>query len=136
MRNVGEDPVILYLSVTPHIQPPHTGWTEAGQKVPPKFNPSTTYDVQTDRVTPIGSLVARQLASSEALACAVAEAVSVQREQLKILEQKVTERDTDAALRARDVVWSALCPMFESVFELANDWNNLTYRTAEPDFGK
>ncbi|MEO2006639.1 MAG: cupin domain-containing protein [Candidatus Poribacteria bacterium] len=38
VRNVGDVPVILYLSVTPHIQPTHTGCTEAGAEAPPGFS--------------------------------------------------------------------------------------------------
>ena len=44
VRNVGNEPVIMYLSVTPHIQPTHTSWTDGGEKDPPRFMPNTAYD--------------------------------------------------------------------------------------------
>ena len=34
VRNVGDDEVIMFLSVTPHIQPTHTLWNEDGTKQP------------------------------------------------------------------------------------------------------
>lgn len=134
VRNVGDEPVIMYLSVTPHIQPTHTGWTEAGKKAPPRFAPAKAYDVAVDLDIPINTLVARQLASAEQLAIATQKACEVQEEQLAIFKQKVAEGDKGAALEARDAVWAALRPMFSSMFALADDWNDLTYRTAEPDF--
>ncbi|MBT3603274.1 MAG: cupin domain-containing protein [Candidatus Latescibacteria bacterium] len=134
VRNVGDEPVIMYLSVTPHIQPTHTGWTEEGEKEPPRFNPSETYDVTADLEMPVDTLVARQLSSAEKLANATEQARQVQQEQLEIFKEKVAEGDKAAALEARDTIWAALCPMFSSMFALAEDWNELTYRTADPGF--
>ena len=34
VRALGDEPVTMYLSVTPHIQPTHTTWTEDGQRMP------------------------------------------------------------------------------------------------------
>ena len=48
MRNVGDDEVIMYLSVTPHILPTHTYWTAEGEKEPPRFANSFSYDQEPD----------------------------------------------------------------------------------------
>ena len=55
IRVVGDEPMIMYLSVTPHIQPTHTIWTEDGQRLPHRFVPSSAYDVETDTATPFGT---------------------------------------------------------------------------------
>ena len=34
VRALGDEPMTMYLSVTPHIQPTHTTWTEDGQRMP------------------------------------------------------------------------------------------------------
>jgi mannose-6-phosphate isomerase-like protein (cupin superfamily) len=134
VRNVGDEPVIMYLSVTPHIQPTHTMWDASGDKAPPRFVPSTTYDVPADKDTPSAELADHQLEAAEALSEATQRATAVQREQLQAFKQAMEAGDKQAALRARDAMWEALCPMFRGMYALAEAWNALTYRTADADF--
>lgn len=134
VRNVGDEPVILYLSVTPHIQATHTGWTEEGKKQPPRFNRSTTYDVSPDRSTPTKELLERHLNAVEVLATATEAARDVQREQGKVCRRALAGGDSGAALEARDVMWEALLGMLQQVFDMADVWNDFTYRTAEDEF--
>jgi hypothetical protein len=134
IRNVGDEPVIMYLSVTPHIQPTHTGWTEDGDKAPPRFNPSHAYDVHSDRSTPTHVLADRYLDAFDGLLCAVQAAEDVQREQVAALKDRATSGDVNAAFEARDRMWGALYPVFVRVRALADAWNNLTYRTADDEF--
>ena len=133
-RNVGDEPVIMYLSVTPHIQPTHTLWGEDGTKLPLRFNPSTAYDVSPDKDTPTDALADRQLVAAEILAAAVKQADLVQHEQLATLKDAIASGDMVAAKSARDEIWAALCPMFQSMFAVAEAWNELTYRMSDPDF--
>ena len=130
VRNVGDEPVIIYLSVTPHIQPTHTSWIDEGTKAPAHFNPSTAWDVPNDQTTPIDELVASQQQAADALMTAVESAYQVQCKQLPML----TSEDKEAALEARDAIWKAIYPMFQQVYELADSWNSLTYRTADTSF--
>lgn len=133
IRNVGDEPVIMYLSVTPHIQPTHTSWTEDGAKGPLQFAPSTRYDVPADTTTPIEELAGRQLEAADALRGAAESADRVQREQLPAFTDAMAQGDRERALDARDAVWGALLPMFQAMYSLAEAWNALTYRTAESD---
>ena len=48
VRTVGDEPMTMYLSVTPHIQPTHTGRTADGERMPTRFSPSRSYDVEPD----------------------------------------------------------------------------------------
>ena len=48
VRVVGDEPVIMYLSVTPHILPTHTGRTKEGEAKPVKFSSPASYDVEVD----------------------------------------------------------------------------------------
>ena len=134
VRNVGDETVIMYLSVTPHIQPTHTGWTDDGTKEPPRFVPSTTYDVPTDHSTPTEMLLDEHLEAAEALAEATSAAGDVQREQAEAFRQALAAGDKGAALQARDAMWEALFPMFKQMYALAGAWNALTYRTADSEF--
>ena len=37
VRALGQEPMIMYLSVTPHIQPTHTFWAADGRRLPHRF---------------------------------------------------------------------------------------------------
>jgi mannose-6-phosphate isomerase-like protein (cupin superfamily) len=134
LRNVGDEPVILYLSVTPHIQPTHTGWTDEGEREPLRFSPSSVYDVPPDQSTPTEALLDRHLDAADALVQAAEAARDVQREQGRAFKEALADGDRRAALQARDAMWAALYPLFREVYQLADAWNDLTYRTADPAF--
>jgi hypothetical protein len=131
VRNVGDVPVIYYLSVTPHIQPTHTSWTEEGERAPPRFQPSTAYDVPPDRSTPTQELIENHLSAMERLTRTTEIARGVQRAQAAAFSSALEAGDTEGALQARDAMWEALYPMLAQVYELAEAWNNLTYRTED-----
>jgi quercetin dioxygenase-like cupin family protein len=133
VRNVGDEPVVMYLSVTPHIQPTHTFWTEEGEKADPRFQPSTNYHVEPDRSTPTEELLERHLTAMDSLARTTEIARGVQRAQAETFRDALEAGDTPAALQARDAMWAALHPMFAQMYALADAWNNLTYRTEDPE---
>ena len=61
VRNLLPDkPTIMFLSVTPHVQPTHTGRTETDAKMPPRFAPSANYHVDQDMSIPLADLLAEQ----------------------------------------------------------------------------
>ena len=69
VRALGDEPVTMYLSVTPHIQPTHTTWTEDGQRMPFRFAPSANYDVDYGEARPLGDAAVGELAgAAESLA--------------------------------------------------------------------
>ena len=59
LRVLGDKPMTMYLSVTPHIQPTHTMWTPEGERMPHRFASSSAYDEETDTTTPFGDLLDR-----------------------------------------------------------------------------
>lgn len=134
VRNVGDEPVIMYLSVTPHIQPTHTMWTEEGTKEPPQFRPNTVYDVELDRTTSTEELADRHLQAAETFAETVEATTNVQREHVIAFKQALASGDKEAALKARDAMWAALYTMYKQVYELADAWNDFTSRTADSEF--
>ena len=134
IRNIGDEQVIMYLSVTPHIEPTHTRWTDDGAKEAPGFTPSTAYDVPPDRSTPTEELADRHLAATKVLAQAATAAEKVQQDQIAALKQALAQGDKAAARTAHDVMWEALYPMFAQVFKMADEWNNLCYRNADSEF--
>ncbi len=134
VRNVGDEPVIMYLSVTPHIQPTHTMWNEDGTKKPPRFVLNTAYDVEPDRETATDELLEQQLAAAEAWLAAVETNTQTQREQIAAYRAAREAGDEEAALAARDAMWASLYPAFRSAFALADAWNSFTSRTVDTEY--
>ncbi len=131
VRNVGDDEVIMYLSVTPHILPTHTYWTAAGEKEPPRFAKSSAYDQATDLSAGASERVTEHLASVTAFVAQAEEAAETQRAQVAAFKQALAAGDNAAALKARDAMWDALYPMFKAVHELADAWNTFAHRTVD-----
>lgn len=134
VRNVGDEPVIMYLSVTPHIQPTHTYWNKDGSKKPPRFVLNTAYDVTPDRTTSTEEMLAQQLAAAEAWLDAVKLSTQTQRQQIAAYKAAQAAGDAEAALAARDAMWQALYPAYRTAFALAAIWNSFTSRTVDTEY--
>ena len=72
LRVLGDRPMTMYLSVTPHIQPTHTMWTPEGERMPHRFALSSAYDEETDTTTPFGDLLDRLTSATLAVRDAAA----------------------------------------------------------------
>src|SRR5207237_7658639 len=68
VRVIGAEPMTMYLSVTPHVQPTHTSWSDEGERLPPHFMPSTAYDLDPDPTIPIEALLDRHVTAAQAVA--------------------------------------------------------------------
>ncbi len=123
VRTVGDEPMTMYLSVTPHIQPTHTGRTAGGERMPTRFAPSSSYDVEPDDTPSVGEVVNRSLEAARALA---QDAVALER-----VHEETAGRfrgGKDGAAEAREAVWEALYRVFRQAYELADGWNALADR--------
>ena len=136
VRVVGDEPMVMYLSVTPHVQPTHTGRDEDGQRHPVRFAPSAAYDVETDTATPIGELVDGFVAASAGLAQTAASAASAHREHGELLKQALADGDQDAAGQHREAMWDRLCATYQELFALSDQWNTLAPRAGAVGGGK
>ena len=132
VRNVGDDEVIMFLSVTPHIQPTHTYWNDDGTKQPPRFAAAGAYDEQPDRTTPTTEIAARQAAAAATVAQSATDAATVQQEQLAATGRRwrlatkppPTPRATRCGRR--------LSELFSRTMELAASWNDFAAHSATP----
>jgi len=136
VRVLGDEPMIMYLSVTPHIQPTHTMWTNDGwgddtQKLPPRFVPNKSYDVPIDMTTPTEVLVDRHLTGAVAVAEAVAANTRRQAEQAAAYKAALAVGDKAAANEARSAMWDALYQVHKQIAEWDDAWNAFAARTAE-----
>ena len=129
---VGDEPTVMYLSVTPHVQPTHTMWASDGTRMPHRFTPSSAYDIETDMVTPIEELIDRNTAAVEAVAEAAETAARIQRGLTADLKEAIAAGDDEASANARNALWDALFEVFAKTNDLAAVWNDLAPRAANP----
>ncbi|MDE0685078.1 MAG: cupin domain-containing protein [Candidatus Poribacteria bacterium] len=128
VRVLGDEPMTMYLSVTPHIHPTHTPRTEDGERLPHNFVPAQAYDVEPDMQVSVSELVARQNHAAELLAELTQTCAAVQQEMGSQLKTALAEGDADAATAARKAMWEALYPVYKATAELADVWNALAPR--------
>ena len=126
VRVIGDEPVHMYLSVTPHIQPTHTFYDDEHKRQPPHFRPSSDYDTQTDSISPVEHLVDEHIEKTRAVAAQAQASAQVQEEQGAALRKALEAGDLEEATRLREAMWSPLLELFKSVNELAEGWNALS----------
>jgi len=136
VRNLLDVPLTMYLSVTPHIEPTHTMWSEAGEKLPPRYGNSTAKEraALTAPMPPVAELADRQMAALRQLEESVRGATEAQAGLLTEITKAAPGSDGaagDPALKASlDALWSALYPVFRDVSTMAAAWNDLAVRVA------
>ena len=128
VRVLGDEPMTMYLSVTPHIHPTHTPRTADGERLPHNFTSARAYDVELDMQVTVSELVARQIHAAELLAELAQTCAAVQQEMGNQLKTALAEGDGDAATAARKAMWEALYPVYKATAELADVWNALAPR--------
>ncbi len=104
VRVLGDEPMTMYLSVTPHIHPTHTPRTVDGERVPHNFAPASAYDVEPDMQVPVSELVTRQIQAVQQLAELTQTCVAVQEEMGHQFRTAVAENDEQAATAARQAM--------------------------------
>jgi quercetin dioxygenase-like cupin family protein len=126
VRNLLPDrPTIMYLSVTPHIQPTHTGRSETGEALPPHFSPNRNYHVEQDLSIPVETLLDRHLRAAQAVAEAAKESLKAQQAGAAQLKQALAEGNQQAAVEARNQMWQAIYALRKQLYVLGEAWNEL-----------
>lgn len=135
IRVVGDEPMTLYLSVTPHIEPTHTQWDrEGGTQLPYRYGGSTRAEREA-RTAPLEAadvLLDRHLAASSALASAATVNGAAQEKAASDLRRALASDDAAAAHAAIDEMWRSMRAMYARLQQLELAWNELA-PTAAPD---
>jgi hypothetical protein len=131
VRVVGDEPMTMYLSVTPHVQPTHTGRAPDGGRLPLRFMPSRAYDLVEDGSVPLEALLDRHVAAAAAVARAAQASAETGREMAARARAAVAAGDSAAAREARLAMWEAVYAVYQSVNAMAEVWNELAPRIAE-----
>ena len=132
VRVIGDQPMTLYLSVTPHIEPTHTQWDDQGQKRPPRYGTwrAPERDGEPDTTTPLPVLVDLQLAAARAVADAANALATAQEAQAATLKSALNREDGAAARATVDEIWQNLYAFQRKVGDLLEAWNALAPRAA------
>ena len=128
VRAVGDGPMTLYLSVTPHIEPTHTQWEhQGGARLPYRYGVATRAEreARTEPVAPAGVLLERHLAASEALAEAAQTNASAQASAADQLRAALAADDPAAAPDAIDAMWAAFSALYRHLQASEQAWNDL-----------
>lgn len=139
VRAVGGEPVTMYLSVTPHIQPTHTYLNETGEHLPPRYSaayapPDSAPDTAGARST--AELVDVQGVALTRLVEAVEKAEKAHERLAAQLKRKLAAGDKQTAIGEVDAMWSELKAIFRATAQLAEQWNDLAARFADESAGR
>ena len=133
VRNNGDEPVYMYLSVTPHVQPTHTGRDADGTRHPTRFVASNSYDVVTDESTPIDELIDDVTAKAESLADSARKAAETSRQLGAQLKDALSNGDAEEAVQLREALWERLRQTHRDLYALSDRWNDLAPRAGKLD---
>ena len=133
VRNNGDEPVYMYLSVTPHVQPTHTGRDADGTRHPTRFVASSSYDVVTDESTPIDELIDDVTAKAESLADSARKGAETSRQLGAQLKDALSNGYAEEAVHLREALWEQLRQTHRDLYALSDRWNDLAPRAGKLD---
>jgi quercetin dioxygenase-like cupin family protein len=126
VRAVGDGPMTLYLSVTPHIEPTHTQWDrEGGNQLPYHYGVATHTERERQSAQPVDRLLDEHLAACGGLAEAAQANLAAQYEAVNQLRTALAASNVAAAHAAVDTMWSAYRTMYASLQASLEIWNAL-----------
>ncbi|MBX3051287.1 MAG: cupin domain-containing protein [Caldilineaceae bacterium] len=128
VRVMGDEPMTMYLSVTPHIQPTHTFWDKDGNKLPPRFSLHSAYDIAVDTSMTNDELLQQHVGAAQSVAATAQTFAQVQAEQAAVYRQAIGSGDVAAATAARAAMWEVLSALHSQLFSLDDNWNELAPR--------
>jgi quercetin dioxygenase-like cupin family protein len=128
VRAVGDGPMTLYLSVTPHVEPTHTQWDhEGGTRLPYHYGNATRAERQSGGLPtePAAALLDRHIVAARALADAANANAAAQQLAGQQLGAALGSGDKAAAHAALDAMWSAYRDTYMALSSSEAIWNDL-----------
>jgi quercetin dioxygenase-like cupin family protein len=133
VRVVGDQPMTMYLSVTPHLEPTHTRWDERGNKLPPRYGTATSAERAARPEPPESTevLIDRHIAAAKVLSEAAEVNATEQEAGAAALKRAVTAGDIAGAKAAVDAMWNRMYRTYRNFQALEAAWNELAPRVGE-----
>jgi mannose-6-phosphate isomerase-like protein (cupin superfamily) len=123
VRAVGDEPGVIYLSVSPHVEPTHTTYAADGQRLPPRYGVwRAAGGGEPQSTEPMQALLERYCAAAQTLA-----------ELARANAEAATTVPTDAGdiKPTIDALWEKLRPVLQHIEVLEAAWNDLALCAAE-----
>src|SRR5262245_3009343 len=135
VKVVGDHPMTMYLSVTPHVEPTHTFWDDHGRKLPARYGvPTAAERAQLPPPTePPSYLLTRHVAAARGLAAAATASVATQESGATAVKRALAAGDAAAARSALDAMWQHIGRTYTCLQALELAWNELTVRVSESE---
>ena len=134
VRTVGDEPMTMFLAVTPHLEPTHTYW-QGEQPLPPRYG-AWLPGGQGDQPVPGGTtpVLAGRVRDAARLLAEAAAAFSAAGDDLATEIDAANEAgDRDAGKAAVDQASITIRAVAERFADLENRWNDLASRFVEID---
>ena len=122
VRAVGERPAVMYLSVSPHVEPTHTFYDRQGRQLPPR------YGVWRAAGGGVPSTAESSSARLQSYRRAADELADLARANAERISQCTAAHKTTV-----DSLWDSLRPLLQHVETVERTWNELALDAAERD---
>lgn len=133
VRTVGDVPMTMYLSVTPHIDPTHTVWDEHGNKLPFHYGGATQNErAARSQALDVAETSARHLRAARALETAACANRAAQEAGVDALAQAIDLGDRIALRSAIEAMWAPMFDTYLALLELSESWNQLAPEAGAP----
>ncbi len=133
VRTIGDQPMTMYLSVTPHIEPTHTFWDDQGNRLPPRYGSATVNERAAHPAppAPVTELIERHQSAARSLVAVAEETAKAQESGATALATALAVGDAAAAKTAADAMSDTLARAFAAVRELGVTWNEIAATLAD-----
>ena len=129
---LGDEQMIMYLSVTPHIVPTHTMLDATGERLPLKYAYPADYEA-TARTQATDELLDELAEASETLAEITRHAAVMQRQCGEQLKLALASGETGNARDLRDQMWEGVYETFKQLYDLSDIWNDVAPRVPDQE---
>ena len=131
VRVIGDEPVIMYLSVTPHVEPTHTMYADDGSRLPPKYGHATSeeragHDPSAGIST--ADLALAHFRASRELARLARQTAASHAARTAEIEQLTATGDDAGAKAIVDAMWPDTYATLSAVAKVEAAWNELAAR--------
>lgn len=133
VKVVGDQPMTMYLSVTPHLEPTHTFWDDQGRKLPPRYGVPTAAEraQEPPASEPLAALADRHAAAAHVLAAAASANAAAQEAGAAAVKRTLAAGEAAAARSALEAMWQEISRTYATLQSLESVWNELTVRASE-----
>lgn len=129
LHAAGDEPCVVYLSVTPHVEPTHTRYGDTDNPLPPVYGGwrgKEHRDANEDRST--ADLAKTYAAAARSLAVLARENAESLEQHIDVLVRGDIAHDQRAMKQTMDEMWLRLRDVLQQVSDTERVWNDLAPR--------